>query len=136
MAVPTLPAPAMATFTAPLPTARPSVRRVPPRSRRSSSTDGLFQHGQVQHVAFLADEVGDVESGHAGPGDGHEVDPAGHAEIAQRLARPRLGQDVARRGRDGPGVAPLPTDRLGQEPAHTWSMVHVTVATVGMPSRW
>ena len=65
------------------PVLRPRPSSPVPSSRRSKSTTASFNTlRQVQHVGLLADEIGDVETRHATPGDGDEVDPAGYADIS------------------------------------------------------
>ena len=55
------------------PTARRSRTPLPRLSnRRSSSPTASLSHREVQDVTLLADEVGDIEAGHAGPGDRHD----------------------------------------------------------------
>ena len=83
MAVPTLPAPAMATFM-PASGAVGVARRCSRSWNRSRAS--LGDH-EVEDVAVLADEVGEVEADDAGPGDRHQGDLA-RAPTGRRGACP------------------------------------------------
>ena len=129
MAVPTLPAPAMATFmTAPVPRRRrrPCRRRCrcPPRldggvgalEPGAEPLQGGVGHHQMEDVPVLADQIVEVEAGHAGPGHRHHRDLAGLGQIGQPLARPPLGQLALDQGQ-GPGrVRPLGFELAGHQP--------------------
>ena len=132
MAVPTLPAPAMATFT--------------DRVLGSSAGAGqhlvelaqrVVEHGEVQDVALLADQLARVEPRHAGAGHRDEAQAPGLLELAQRPAGPGVGERaVDQREASRWRRTSRPTSSSGSRRRRTWSMVHVTVATVGMPRRW
>ncbi len=106
MAVPTLPAPAMATFMTGLPGgtlghgAPGGVPSSPSagfgRRRRSGQSGveppkGLGGDHEMDHVPVLAHQVGEVEADRTGPGHGDHGDLAGHGQLGQALARPPLG---------------------------------------------
>ena len=58
----------------------------PRRDARAGGRARPWCDHQVEHVALLADQVGDVEPGDAGPGDrGDQGDLAGHRVSARRL---------------------------------------------------
>ena len=141
MAVPTLPAPAMATFTsAHLLGRRERGFRVRPASLRAKRGVELVQrvveHGEVQHVALLADEVARVEARHARAGDGHDAEASRLLELAERRPAQASGSERSTRESRPVGSDQSPTSTSGSSRRRTWSMVQVTVATVGMPRRW
>ena len=96
----------------------------------------IVEHSDVEDIALLADELAAVEPGH----------PARVTEI--RLRRP--GCSISERGRPAQSSGsersirvrrPVASDQSlaslsGSRRRRTWSMVHVTVATVGIPRRW
>src|SRR5664280_3218755 len=94
MEVPTLPAPAMATFmTVRLRGPGDHHQRVAIRKGRGGDVETLFECGlsvggddEVEHVAILPDQSTDIESGHAGPGHRHQGDLTGHVEVEQWFA--------------------------------------------------
>ena len=92
----------------------------------------------MQDVALLADQLGDVEPGRPARVTAHGSEPSpGIDQVAEALARPGVGQLALDEGELAGGVGPLgDRRRRGAAAARTWSMVHVTVATVGMPRRW
>src|SRR5580704_10208045 len=112
MAVPTLPAPAMATFT---------------WGRRSLGVAGLEegielgarvgQHGHVQHVSLLTDQLARIEPGDAGPGHGDQAHLSRIFEIHQTTAGPGVGERAVRQGESTRRVRPVIGVLLGQEPS-------------------
>ncbi len=95
---------------------------VPPSRAENRSRAASDDH-QVEDVAVLADQVGEVEPGHAGPGDRHQGDLARHGQVGQPLARPPLGE-VALDQRERAG-------RIGPLGLHL-----VRAAGGGGPGRW
>ena len=128
MYVPTLPAPAMATFTAVGPSR--------PRAVRLQLVEGVGGGPRGEDVALLAEHVGADEAGRPEPGDGHQPEPARLVQLGQLLARPtrRAGARSTRQ------IVPLASvhslTSLGEQPAQHLVGGPATVATVGMPSRW
>ena len=138
MAVPTLPAPAMATFMPGRPSVAASasaggpVRRPPDGDE---ALEGAVGHHQVEHVAVLAHQVAEVEPDHAGPGHRHQGDLAGDPRSARRLPAQRSGSRArpARGCRSESVHSRL--DLVGHQSAADLVDGPGTVATVGMPRR-
>ena len=111
MAVPTLPAPAMATFTTPRPRSPP----VPRASGLVELAPRVVEHGEVQDVALLADELAGIEPRHAGAGDRDQAEASGLLEVAQRPARPGLGERALDEGEAPRRVGPVARVLVGQQ---------------------
>ena len=131
MAVPTLPAPAMATFTSP-----PSPG-CPVRGQHVVElAQRVVEHGEVQHVALLAHQVPGVEPGHARRVTTTRLSSPGLLDVAEGRPAQFSGSERSTRVRRPLASDQSPTSSSGSRRRRTWSMVQVTVATVGMPSRW
>ena len=106
-------------------------------SRSSSSREGVAEDDELHHVVLLADERRDVDAGLVAPHDRGDLDAPGVLELVEVPARPVVGQDPldeeeACRWRR----ATRRESSSGMSQRSTWVVVQVTVATVGMPSRW
>src|SRR5581483_2747986 len=80
---PTLPPPAMATFTSVV---------LPRLQAFGQGVEGVGGGGERHHVALLADDAGVDDAGVAEPGDGRQPEPARLVETGQLLARPHRRQ--------------------------------------------
>src|SRR5579875_598831 len=123
IAVPTLPPPAMATFTCSLPCrSRPFADADRPLFRGATGDagfellDGVLEHCHVEHVSLLADQLRHVQARHARPGDRDHGGAAGHPQVAQTLAGPRHRQHALDQYEPAGGIRPFAHDRLGQQP--------------------
>ena len=112
----------------------------PPTGRVNRSLQRVERVGldhEVQDVAFLADEVGRRDLRGAEAGDGGEGEPAG----LRRAPRGACPPTAAGSSRSTSETCPLASTQSaasasGRSRRITWSVVHDTVATVGIPSRW
>ena len=110
----------MATFTTPYPCGAPARRR---------AATGFLEAALELATASLSTarcstspscptRSATSRRGAAGPGHRHQVDLAGHAEVAQGLAGPGLGQDALDQDEMARGVGPFADHRFGQQPVH------------------
>ena len=90
-----------------------------------------------QHVAFLADHVAGDDLRLAEPRDRGEPELPGPVQQGELLAD-GLGRDLALDDADARRWGRPSRCRVsaGSSRRSTWSVVHATVATVGMPRRW
>ena len=130
MNAPTLPAPAIATRISAPP---PRLRRAAPGARRAPSVVG-----RRSAARRLPGRRGRRSTTCAAPRrvTAASQNAARSLELGQLLAGPLPGS-VALDERDPAGrVGPVAASSPGSRRRSTWSVVHATVATVGMPSRW
>ena len=130
MAVPTLPAPAMATFT------ESRVRPAVAGQCLVELAQRVVEHGEVQDVALLADELTRVEARLAGAADRDDGQASGCSSSFSGRPAHESGNDRSTRLRRPLASVHSRTSSSGSSRRRTWSIVQVTVATVGMPRRW
>ena len=75
----------------------------------------VVEHGDVQDVALLADQLAAVEAGHAGAGHRHEAQAPGLLDLAEGPAGPVVGQRAVDQGEAPGGVGPVVDVLVGQQ---------------------
>src|SRR5690348_9974952 len=78
---------------------------------------GIAAHGEVEHVALLADETGHDDPRLPAPGERHEPEAVALVELVQLAAGPRLGERALDEADGAAGVGPLADGPVGEQPA-------------------
>ena len=110
MAVPTLPAPAMATLTSARPGGADACRTGPVELLQR-----VVEHGEVQHVTLLADELAGVEPGRPARVTAMSETRPGILDVAEARPAQVVGERAVEQREPPAGVGPVRRRLLGEQ---------------------